>query len=354
MPTKAGRLLMMYNRLKHSAVTIEIIQRWAKNAGISISQRQLYRDMDLINGLLQKNEVLKVSQSEKNRKTWKIEFAESSEEKVSDNFINSFYLLRNFCPLNIQSLRKDDIDKIEALFYRKNSKSRFEHNTNVHQLEITSSQFGEKPNLPAFNDLLNKCIWAVQNQRKILLKKLEYELTALEEAFYARDHILLPMQILYHRGGIYLAAIEEKQRRLIVLALVQMKEFETTNEMFDHSVYVNTFNEQLAARFGVTENISEHIYDIEIEFSQFVGEYISTYYWHPSTQISKKRNGVYIMNLRCGINRELLSWIFQFASLAKVKKPTLLREMVLQYLETTIELYRQDGSPAAKSRLRRT
>ena len=40
------RLIRIYNRLKRGPVTIEIIAKWAKNAGIDVSERQLYRDLE--------------------------------------------------------------------------------------------------------------------------------------------------------------------------------------------------------------------------------------------------------------------------------------------------------------------
>ncbi len=343
---------MIYNRLKVSAVTIEIIERWAKNVGINVSQRQLYRDLDLINGLLQKNEHLKVTQSEKNRKTWKIEFNESVSEKVSDEFINSFYLLRNFTPLNILSARSEDIDLIEAAFYKQNSKSKFEYNSNAHQLEIRSSKFQEEPYSAHFNDVLNKCIWAVQNQRKIKILKLVLDHSGMEERFYENEHLLLPMQILYHRGCVYMAAIEDEIDRLIILSIVQLKEFVTTNDMFDHSAYVHITQEQMDRRFGISENLDAQIYQIELEFSRAAGEYISSHFWHPTANYEIKKCGNYIMTLTCGINRELISWICQFMSLVKVINPPELKKIILEQLHNTLDLYDNHQSPFQRSLIR--
>ncbi|MEJ7675008.1 MAG: hypothetical protein WKF59_20485 [Chitinophagaceae bacterium] len=45
------RLIRLYNRLRRGPVTIDIISKWAKNADINVSTRQLYRDLNSLQHL---------------------------------------------------------------------------------------------------------------------------------------------------------------------------------------------------------------------------------------------------------------------------------------------------------------
>jgi len=149
----------------------------------------------------------------------------------------------------------------------------------------------------------------------------------------------LPLQILYHRGCIHLCGLCEANKKLIILALEQIHQYETTNEMFDASLFLNNMREQLNNRFGITENIDDKIYDIEIEFSELTGDFVNNHHWHHSQQFQKLEKGNYLMKMNCGISRELVGWIFQWMSNAKVLKPLLLKKMVAKKLTDTIQLY---------------
>lgn len=74
MSNNLERLIRIYNRLRRGPVTIEIISKWAKGAGINISTRQLYRDLNSLQHLyFSDGENVIEFVDQKNRKTWKLE-----------------------------------------------------------------------------------------------------------------------------------------------------------------------------------------------------------------------------------------------------------------------------------------
>lgn len=347
MSEKASRLLKIYSRLKTSAQTIDTIKKWAKDSGIDVSDRQLYRDLKEIENLtLQEGETLLVKEGEKNRKIWKIEFDKSRKEKLSGEVLNTFFLLKNFAPLNITTAKAESIDYIEALFYNQNSKSDFEKN--ISQIQITSSHFYDVPYSKQFHSVLDKCIWSVQNKRKVILTKTNFDHTGLAASFVL-PQVILPMQIIYHRGCIHLCSLLEKDHKLIILAIEQIADFTLTNEMFDYAELVEKFTDQFKSRFGITENIDNNIYDIVIEFSELTGSFVSNHFWHTSQMFNQTADGNWIMTLKCGISRELVGWIFQWMNNVKVIQPEILKTLVYDKIISMQQLYQNDCSPSSNN-----
>lgn len=72
MAGRIKRLIRIYNRIRRGPVTIELISKWCSDAGIIVSNRQLYRDLnDIARYLKFEKEELIVFEDEKNRKVWK-------------------------------------------------------------------------------------------------------------------------------------------------------------------------------------------------------------------------------------------------------------------------------------------
>lgn len=101
MTDRATRLLKIYSRLRRGPVTIEILTKWASKNGIEVSPRSLYRDLKEIEQLqLIDGETIVVTEGEKNRKIWKIEFSEN-QRHISEYDINSYALFKNFATLPV-------------------------------------------------------------------------------------------------------------------------------------------------------------------------------------------------------------------------------------------------------------
>src|SRR5690349_15909273 len=106
MSVRIERLIRIYNSMRRGPVTIDIISQWAKSAGIHLSDRQLYRDLNTLKNLhFAEGENVEEYTDERNRKTWKLEYDEGTE-KLTQYDINSFFLLKSFAPYTVYEQRK--------------------------------------------------------------------------------------------------------------------------------------------------------------------------------------------------------------------------------------------------------
>ena len=168
------------------------------------------------------------------------------------------------------------------------------------------------------------------------LLEVDYDYTSIPKSIQY-PLVFLPLQVLYHRGLIHLSGFMKEKGKMMIIALNQIKKYHLTNNMFDNNKLLATLENEMQNRFGITANMDHEIYDIEIEFSEFTGEFITHHYWHHSQSITQQENGNYLMKLRCGINRELVGWIFQWMSNVRVIKPPLLQELVLAKYKEIIQ-----------------
>lgn len=339
---KANRLLKIYSLLKRGPVTIETIKQWARNNNINISERTFYRDLnDLEDLLLLEDEKIVVKVGEKNKKVWKIEYAHSSEE-LNEYDINSYLLFKSFLPLPVLLSRKKSLEKIENLFYTANSKSKFENFVTVADSQIISSHFFEGTKA-SFENILDDVIWSIQNKREIRVFEISHDYTSISPKVKFPTYFL-PLQLLYHRGIVHLAGLLKSDNKLLIIALEQLTSYKLTNNMFESAALLERLDTEMRKRFGITENKDDHLYDIEIEFSKITGAYIRNQFWHPTQDFEILESGNIILKMKCGINRELVGWIFQWMSNAKVRQPQVLKDMVLTKMEELLHSYKAEES----------
>lgn len=336
MPTKSERLMKIYGRLKRGPVTIEVIKNWAAKNDLKFSERTFYRDLkSLENSVLLEGEKIEVQIGEKNKKTWRIEY-DSNKEKLNEFDINSYILLKNFVPLPVTVSRKKSLENIESIFYQTQSKSRFINFMAEADQQIKSSKFYETADSDAYLKILDDLIWAVQNQREVELKKFVHDYTSVPKSV-KYPLIFLPMQLLYHRGVVHIAGFIKENQKLVVLALEQIVQYKLTNISFNSKKLLKILDEEMVKRFGISENINEEVYDVEIEFTEFTGTFVKHHFWHSNQKFEQQKNGNYLMKMNCGINRELVGWIFQWMSNVRVIKPPLLQELVLAKYKEIIQ-----------------
>ena len=338
---KSTRLLKIYSLLKRGPVTIETIKQWARKNNIDISERTFYRDLnDLENSLVLNDEKLVVKVGEKNKKIWKIEYNDSSE-LLNEYDINSYLLFKSFLPLPVVLSRKQSLEKIEDLFYTTHSKSKFENLVTVAGTQIVSSHFFEGAKVISYESILDDAIWSIQNKREIRIFETSYDYTSISPSVQYPLQFL-PLQLLYHRGVVHLAGLLKNQNKLLVLALDQFRKYKLTNNMFENGPLLELLETEMQKRFGITENKDGNVYEIEIEFSENTGMFVMKQSWHPTQQFEILKNGNVKMKMKCGINRELAGWIFQWMSNAEVRKPEVLKNMVKAKLEEMLHSYTGD------------
>lgn len=338
MPTKSEILLMLYNRLKQSPCTIDILDNWKRKNGLAISTRSLYRYLnELSTALNGNNERIEVYNGENNKKTWKIEFNDSRKEFTIFD-INSFYLIKHFIPKSIVEHRKESLDKIEKSIYAHQSKVKYEYNADANQLAFSTTNFYDINYTPEQQLLLEELIWAIQNKRKLVLGGVQNDATLFIDELKTGDTIF-PLALKEHRGSLQICCYNPNAKDVLIISFDSLADFEISAEVFNAREYIPLLDTFFEKHFGITKNINDKIYNIELEFAGGTGMFVRQFFWHSSQQWKEMKNGNYKLYLHCGINRELVGWIFQWMNNVKVHKPLLLKEIVLQKYESCIERY---------------
>lgn len=341
MSTKSNNLLKIYSRLKRGPVTIEIIKQWARKNGINISERTFYRYMDDLENLMLENEKVVMIQGEKNKKIWKIEF-DNSSSKLDDFDIHSYLLFKNFMPLPLVKSREATMEKIEKLYYQNFSKSKFEGFSLFAERQISSSHFYELLTLERYEKILEDCIWSIHNKREMELIEIGLDFTSISKNIEF-PLTFLPVQLLYHRGVVHLSGFVKDSQKLIIIALEQLLDYCLTNNMFDNQILLEILAKKMKTRFGITANMNDEVYDIELEFSELTGSFVKSQFWHHNQEFVRLDNGNYLMTMNCGINRELVGWIFQWMSNVKVRKPDFLKNLVIEKHREILDSYKSDS-----------
>jgi hypothetical protein len=347
MSDRTSRLFRIYNRLKRSPVTIDILKKWAKSVEIEISDRQLYRDLEELSSFTCfEGEQIIIYEDEKNRKSWKIEY-DKKGAALSQFDINSYYLFQNFLPTPIKKSRQHSFDKFEALLYREFSNSPYEKTVEANHLTFIQSSFYEYPYDLENHEKLENFIWLINQQRKVVINDVVADNTCLPKSF-ATPITLMPICLLYHRGVIHVCMFDEHVT-LFILGIEQIENYKLTNDQFDRSAYQDQLDEKLGWRFGVTENIDSSLYDISLHFPKETGHFVKNHFWHPTQSFHHNSDGSLTLNMHCGINRELIGWILMWIKDIKVLEPVILVNLVKHAVVDINNLYNTNLLPAFTS-----
>lgn len=248
--------------------------------GIKISIRQLQREIKKINLFLDKQERLF---SEKKQKT-------------------TFYQIIKYN--SIENIDNKNYTRNEIVFDTKF----YETNQNLNDIDLIKNRFE--------NVIINKQI--------ITIHSVKNDVTGDNYLFKENSFVFYPIKILKHRAEIYLGGWNVKRKEIEIFDIDQIKDFTIEDKIFKNQRYLQKFNEELKKRFGVTRNIDNEVYDIKIGFSYILSEFIINRHWH-ETQKFEKINNMYILHLKCGINRELIGWLLQWDYNVKIIEPEILK-----------------------------
>lgn len=336
--TKSEILLRLYSRLRQSPCTIDILSDWRTKNGFIFHDRSLYRYLDdLTNNLNIKGETIEVYFNEKNKKTWKLIFEKSAKE-LSLFDINTFFLTKNFVPKSIIEERKESFNKIEELLYNKQSKNKFEFAADAHQLIFGTTNFYDVTYTKSQQLKIDELIWAAQNKRKIILSEILFD-SEVKSGSIQNGELVLPLALKVHRGVLQLCCFMERLDMICILSYDTLINFELTNEVFNPKKYNGLLAKYFEAHFGITQNINDSIYNMELEFSKDTGQFVRQFFWHSSQQWTFLKNGNILLKLKCGINRELVGWVFQWMSNVQVRKPELLKNIVTAKYQECLGIY---------------
>jgi predicted DNA-binding transcriptional regulator YafY len=317
---------------------MDILEDWKRKNELALSNRSLYRYLkELTSALKTGNERIEIYNGENNKKTWKIEFDDGRNDFTIFD-INTFFLIRHFVPKSIIEHRKKSVDKIEKAIYAQQSKVKYEYSADANQLAFSNTNFYDIDYTSEQQQSLEDLIWAIQNKRKIIIKDVQNDSILFAHGLKLGDAIL-PLALKEHRGVLQICCYDSNVKDIFIISFDSLIDFEISTESLNAKKYMPLLELFFDKHFGITKNINDKIYDIELEFAEGTGKFVRQFFWHSSQKWKQLKNGNYKLYLRCGINRELAGWIFQWMNNVKVCKPLLLKKIVLQKYESCIGLY---------------
>jgi hypothetical protein len=335
------RLIRIYNRLRRGPVTIEIISKWAKQADIHVSDRQLYRDLQqLSNMAFTEEEVVKEYIDEKNRKTWKLEYKGQSE-KISAFDINSFFLLKNFAPLPVLEQRKDSIGKFEQIIYRSFSQNNYQQYIQANELFMRKTNYYQNMYGPEEHEKIEELIWCLHNKRVVVIEQDLVNCANIDISKISFPLEMYPVELVFHRGRVHLAGLG-KAKQLLIFAVDKDLHFKLTNETFNRTKLLADYKNHFSKLFGISIPASNKIYHIKLEFTRSYAEGTKNFYWHESQKWQELSNGNYLLSLHCSIGRELVGFIALGLAMIKVHQSKILRDLVLKKLKETVDIYEKN------------
>jgi predicted DNA-binding transcriptional regulator YafY len=335
------RLIRIYNRLRRGPVTIEIISKWTKQADIHVSDRQLYRDLEQLKAVaLTDGEIVKEYVNEKNKKTWKLEFKETSE-KLSTFDINSFFLLKNFAPFAVLEERKASIEKFEKIIYKNFSQNNFQQYIQANELFLRKTNYQENMYGKEEHKKIEDLIWSLHNKRVIVV---EQDLINTANIDVSKDSFPLqmyPMELVFHRGRIHLSGFS-KSNQFLVFAIDKDFNYTLTNETFNRKKLLPAYKNHFEKLFGISKPANDKVYNVKLEFTKGYAESFKNFRWHHSQLWKELKNGNYMLCFQSSIGRELVGFIATGLAMVKVHQPKILKELVLKKFKETVDLYEKN------------
>jgi hypothetical protein len=325
------RLKIIYDFLKQTSADANTILEYLKQKDAEISLRQLQRDLTEVEKVfLQTNEQLAFTTVGYRKKIWKIN-AISSKKVISQKGINTLYLAMLTQPNMLKEDRKGHIDLFKDLLQEALNQSKSEI-INEDNQQLINTHFYEITKDIVFNGNIDDLIWAITHKKHIHILELINDYTVDNHAFKTRKIDFAPVSILYHRGTFLVAGIENHKQEIVIYEIGQLKKIRILDKGYNYEQLSKKIKIELEKRFGITKNINDEVYDIKIEFTSVTGALVSKYFWHHSQHFEKKK-GNQIMTIKCGINRELLGWLFQWMYNVQIVEPTILQE----YYDKTLD-----------------
>ena len=337
------RLHCIYQLLEIEPRTIQGICKELELKGYRTAQRQIYNDLtQLEKNYLRNNQALQITTGQHNQKTYRLVYSDISIA-VTGFDVNSYQLSRLSMTTYITEGRGESINKFRDIVAKKImhlSKTKYaalplEQNFNSH--------FFERKYSADFNQMSEDIIWSIANNKIIEVENVYGDATNVSSDI-TYPFKLKPLLLVYHNGAYYTAGFIAKNNLFITIDLSKIVAYNITNQTFAHKKLLPIAKAELQKRFGLTGNIDDEVYDIELEFSSITGEFLSHYNWHPTQSFTQLKNGNYRMKMHCGINRELFGWIFRWMGNVKIIGPHKLKDLYLQQLDIINKNYSSNTS----------
>lgn len=329
MANQLERLKIIYLYLKQTSADLKTISVYLDQKQASTSDRQLKRDLaDVEKYFLTASEKLVITKEGLKNK-YKI--SRSDELKaISQKTINTWQLMEVSGNVPVFEERGNDQIKLHKILNNIITLTSGKQNLNDSGI-INSTNFYTVKKDGKFNEVVDALLKAIRESVYIKIDKIiqDFTGTGINMESDKLNVKFAPVGIVYHRGDFFVQGIENK--KVVVYEVGQFQNIKLLKVGFTHNKYKKIVDSELEKRFGITENINKEVYDIVLEFSSITGALVSKYHWHQSQKF-KKENNCWIMRMKCGINRELFGWIFQWMYNIRIIEPVILQDYYNQTL----------------------
>ena len=325
------KIIIIYNFLQSTTADLNLILNHLADNKIQTSKRQLERDLKVVEMyLLKENEQILFSIVNR-AKCYRI--TKKSNLKLEQNTINTLYLALISSPNILIENRKNDIDYFQSLIQNEINNNENDFTLSNASQHLVGTHFYEIKKDEIFNKNIDALVSAITNHYFILLDELKNDFTVDNHNLTTKVFEFAPLKIIYHRGAFLVAGFQkENLKEIVIYEVGQITKLKIQKVKFNFKSLIIVLNKELDKRFGITKNIDNEVYKIQLEFTNITGSLVKKYFWHHSQKfIQKSSNGNVIMSIESGINRELLGWIYQWMYNVKIIEPQILIDL---YKET--------------------
>jgi len=322
MTKQIERLKIIYVYLKQTSTDAKTILEYLKQKKAEISLRQLQRDLiDIEKFFLIATEKLVIT-----KEGLKNKYKIISSDKIiaySQETINTWQLIVQSGSVPLLNERGNDPKAMHKILNRVITLASGGQNLNNSEI-IKSTNFYTVKKDDNFNGVIDHLLKAIRKSVYVKIGKIikDFTGTGINMGREKLNVKFAPVGIVYHRGDFFIQGIENK--KVVVYEIGQFQNVKLLQIGFNLESYKELVKKELDNRFGITENINDEVYTIKLEFSSITGALVLKYHWHES-QVFKREKNNWIMTMKCGINRELMGWLFQWMYNVRILEPAILQ-----------------------------
>ena len=323
--TQLERVYFIYEALEKEPLTVNAIHDKLISRNVEVGIRQIYHDLQQISSFyLRKDEKITSSVGQYNRKMFRL-IKPATEMELTPRDLTTFQLTRSSTPRILQESRRESMDK-----FRNVSRKFITVNSAFYNFipdgQNLRTYFYESAYDEKYNQTLDDIIWSIANYKFVRIFHLLGDATSVPKGIRYPFNFK-PLLLVFHQGNHYVGGYAVQQDLFLTIDISKIENYELTDKTFAFKKLIQPAKKQLESLFGISNNMDNKTYQIELEFSSHMGDFVRHYYWHSTQETIALSNGNWLMRMNCGINRELLRWIFQWMDNVRILQPKILIDL---------------------------
>jgi predicted DNA-binding transcriptional regulator YafY len=167
-----------------------------------------------------------------------------------------------------------------------------------------------------------------------------------ERAAGPADREVHPYGLLYHRGALYLIALDPRDERVKHYKVDRIEAAELLAHSFPRPPDFDP-RAHLASSFGAYQRDGTPV-TVKVRFSPAAARYVRESRWHAEQRLAPQPDGSVLAEFRLTSTEELKRWVLGFGAKAVVLEPESLRREIAEELRSLVPAYEAagpDGGP---------